>query len=197
MNLKGTQTEENLKIAFAGESQALNKYSYYADKAREDGYEEIAEIFEETSKNEREHAKLWFKFLHNDAIPDTEENLKDAAAGENYEWTDMYAKMAVTAKAEGFERIAFLFESVGKIEAGHELRYNELSKILKVGGSFQENVEETDEFAKIGNRQWRCKKCGFTYEGEKALDSCPICKAEETHLQVVSRNYKLLQRYAK
>ncbi|MGL4606559.1 MAG: rubrerythrin family protein [Eubacteriaceae bacterium] len=196
MKLKGTETEKNLQMAFAGESQAFNKYGYYAEKAKKDGYEEIAEVFEETARNEKEHAKLWFKFLHNDEIPSTEENLKDAAAGEHYEWTDMYANMAAVARKEGFDKIAYLFESVGKIEAGHEIRYNELEKILKAGGGFEENVEEEKEFTKVGNRKWRCNKCGFTYEGEKALDKCPICEADEVHQRVVSRNYKLLQTYA-
>ncbi|MGL4608001.1 MAG: rubrerythrin [Eubacteriaceae bacterium] len=178
MKLKGTKTEANLQSAFAGESQALNKYSYYADKAREEGYEQIADIFEETARNEREHAKLWFQFLH-DGMPETIENLKDAAAGEHFEYTEMYATMAKEAKEEGFDKIAFLFEAVGKIESGHEERYKALLK----------NVETKTVFEKEEAEKWQCAKCGYVSEGKKALNCCPVCAAEQSYFQLLTKNY--------
>ena len=155
--LKGSQTEANLLAAFAGESQARNKYTYYASKAKKDGYEQIAALFLETAENEKEHAKIWFKLLH-DGMPDTMENLKDAAAGENYEWTDMYAGFAKTAKEEGFDKIAYLFEAVGKIEKEHEERY---LKLL-------ENIEKGRVFVRDGEVYWQCRNCGHIHKGLKA-----------------------------
>ena len=149
MELKGSKTEANLMAAFAGESQARNKYDYYASQAKKDGYEQMAAIFEETARNEKEHAKLWFKQLHGGAIPTTTENLKDAAAGENYEWTEMYAEFAATAREEGFNDIAFLFEGVAKIEKEHEERY------LKLLG----NIEENLVFEKGEEKVWICRNC--------------------------------------
>ena len=150
MNLKGTKTEANLQTAFAGESQARNKYTYYASKAKKEGYEQIAAIFEETAANEKEHAKMWFKLLHDNDIPGTMENLADAAAGENYEWTDMYAQFAKEAKEEGFDRIAYLFEAVGAIEKTHEERYRKLLA----------NVEGGLVFSSEGDAIWECRNCG-------------------------------------
>ena len=149
MELKGSKTEKNLMEAFAGESQARNKYTYYASKAKKDGYEQIAAIFTETADNEKEHAKLWFKLLHDGEVPDTVQNLKDAANGENYEWTDMYDKFAKEAKEEGFTKIAYLFEAVGKIEKEHEERYKKLL----------ENIENDLVFSKDGDRIWKCRNC--------------------------------------
>ena len=160
MELKGSKTEANLMAAFAGESQARNKYTYYASKARKDGYEQIAAIFEETANNEKEHAKLWFKELHNGEVPSTLENLKDAAAGENYEWTDMYQEFAKTAKEEGFTRIAYLFEEVAKIEKEHEERYLKLLENVKDGKVFEAGE------VKI----WKCRNCGHVYIGKDALE---------------------------
>ena len=158
MELKGSKTEANLMAAFAGESQARNKYTYYASKAKKEGYEQIAEIFEETANNEKEHAKLWFKELHNGEVPSTLENLKDAASGENYEWTEMYKEFAETARAEGFDNIAKLFESVGEIEKHHEERY------MKLVGNIENNlVFERDE-----EKIWICRNCGHSYKGKKA-----------------------------
>ena len=150
MELKGSKTEKNLMEAFAGESQARNKYTYFASKAKKDGYEQIAAIFEETANNEKEHAKMWFKLLNGGEISSTEENLKAAAEGENYEWTDMYDRMAKEAKEEGFNHIAYLFEAVGKIEKEHEERYRKLL----------ENVEGELVFSKDGDRIWKCRNCG-------------------------------------
>lgn len=177
-NLKGTQTEKNLMTAFAGESQARNKYSYYASKARKDGYVQIASIFEETAENEKEHAKLWFKLL-NDGIHDTVENLKDAAAGENYEWTDMYAKFAKEAKEEGFDKIAFLFEEVGKIEREHENRYKKLLS----------NIENGLVFSKDGDTIWKCANCGHIVIGKKAPEVCPVCSHPQAYFEVKAENY--------
>lgn len=159
MELKGSKTEKNLMDAFAGESQARNKYTYFASKARKDGYEQIAEIFEETANNEKEHAKLWFKLLNNNSIPSTVENLKSAAEGENFEWTDMYDRMAKEAREEGFDRIAFLFESVGKIEKEHEARYKKLL----------ENVENGLVFSKEEDKIWVCRNCGHIVIGKMHL----------------------------
>ena len=163
MELKGTKTEANLWTAFAGESQARNKYTYFASKAKAEGFNQIAAIFEETAGNEKEHAKMWFKELG--GIGTTAENLKAAAAGENFEWTDMYAKFAAEAKEEGFTKIAFLFEQVGKIEKEHEARY---LKLLA-------NVEGGKVFAKDEKVVWQCANCGYIHEGEKAPEVCPVC----------------------
>ena len=163
MELKGSRTEQNLMAAFAGESQARNKYTYFASKAKKDGYNHIAELFEETANNEKEHAKIWFKLL--DGIGTTAENLKDAAEGENYEWTDMYAGFAKVAKEEGFDHIAFLFESVAAIEKEHEERY---LKLLS-------NVENELVFSKDGDAIWKCMNCGHLVVGKKAPEVCPVC----------------------
>ena len=178
--LKGTKTEQNLMTAFAGESQARNKYTYYASKAKKDGYEQIAAIFEETANNEKEHAKLWFKYLHNGEVPTTLDNLKDAASGENYEWTDMYAKFASDAKEEGFNELAYLFDAVAKIEKEHEERYLTLLK----------NIEDQTIFEKAEDKIWICRNCGHVYVGTKALDLCPVCKHPKSYMEVKADNYK-------
>ncbi len=178
MNLKGSRTEANLMAAFAGESQARNKYTYYASKAKKDGYEQIAEIFEETAANEKEHAKIWFKLLH-DGMPDTVTNLKDAIAGENYEWTDMYAEFAKTAKEEGFEKIAYLFKEVGKIEKEHEERYKKLL----------ENIEGDVVFSKDGDVMWHCVNCGHIHIGKKAPEVCPVCDHPKSYFKLKAENY--------
>ena len=175
MNLKGSKTEANLMTAFAGESQARNKYTYFASKARKDGFVQIANLFEETAN--KEHAKIWFKLL--DGIGSTAENLKAAAAGENYEWTDMYATFAKEAKEEGFDQIAFLFESVGKIEKHHEERYLDLLK----------NVEENKVFKKDGKVYWKCGNCGHIHEGTEAPGVCPVCNHPQAYFELVSKNY--------
>ncbi len=180
MELKGSKTEKNLMTAFAGESQARNKYTYYASKAKKDGYEQLAAIFEETANNEKEHAKLWFKELHGGAIPSTEENLKDAANGENYEWTEMYKEFAETAKEEGFTRLAFLFEKVGEIEKEHEKRY---LKLLQ-------NIEDDRVFKKDGTKIWVCRNCGYVYEGAEALATCPVCAHPQSFMEVKADNYE-------
>lgn len=177
--LKGTKTEANLKAAFAGESQARNKYTYYAAQARQDGYNQIADIFEETAYNEQEHAKLWFKLLNGGEVPTTAVNLKDAAGGENYEWTDMYASFAKTAKEEGFDRIAFLFEEVGKIEKEHEARY---LKLL-------ENVEGGLVFSRSGDMMWKCENCGHIVIGKKAPAVCPVCSHPQAFFEINNTNY--------
>ena len=177
-NLKGTKTEANLMAAFAGESQARNKYTYYASKAKKEGYEQIAALFLETANNEKEHAKIWFKLL-NDGIGDTAANLKDAAAGENYEWTDMYAKFAKEAKEEGFDKIAYLFEEVGKIEKEHEERYLALLK----------NVEDGKVFEKAGVVIWNCANCGHIHVGEKAPQVCPVCAHPQAYFELQAKNY--------
>ena len=179
MELKGTKTEECLKKAFAGESQASMKYRYYASKARKDGYEQIAEIFEETSINEKEHAKIWFKLLHNNEMPETTENLKDAAAGENYEWTDMYEEFAKTAEEEGFTKIAFLFREVGKIEKEHEARYKKLL----------ENIEEGIVFSRDDERIWKCRNCGHIVIGKYAPEVCPVCAHPKSFFEIKAENY--------
>lgn len=179
MDLIGSKTEQNLKTAFAGESQARNKYSYYASKAKKDGYEQIAAIFEETANNEKEHAKIWFKLLNNGEVPSTVENLKDAANGENYEWTDMYDEFAKTAKEEGFDHIAFLFESVGKIEKHHEERYRKLL----------ENVENGLVFSKDGDTMWICRNCGHIHFGKTAPKVCPVCAHPESYFEELKENY--------
>lgn len=177
-NLKGTKTEANLMTAFAGESQARNKYTYYASKAKKDGYVQIAALFEETANNEKEHAKIWFKLLH-DGMPSTVENLKDAAEGENYEWTDMYVGFAKTAREEGFEDIAKLFEGVAAIEKEHEERYRKLLK----------NIEGDLVFSKDGDVIWECRNCGHIVIGKKAPDICPVCAHPQSYFQVKANNY--------
>ena len=179
MELKGSKTEENLWTAFAGESQARNKYTYFASKAKKDGYEQIAAIFEETANNEKEHAKMWFKELMGGSILSTEENLKMAAEGENYEWTDMYKEFAKTAKEEGFDRIAFLFEEVGKIEKEHEERY---LKLL-------ENVENGLVFSKEGDKIWKCRNCGHIVIGKEAPEICPVCSHPKAYFEIKAENY--------
>lgn len=178
-DLKGTKTEANLQTAFAGESQARNKYTYYASKAKKEGYEQIAALFLETANNEKEHAEIWFKLLHGDSIPDTPTNLKDAAAGENYEWTDMYANMAKDAKEEGFDHIAFLFENVAKIEKHHEERY---LKLLS-------NVEGGLVFSRDGDTMWQCSNCGHIVIGKKAPEICPVCSHAKAYFQILAENY--------
>ena len=165
MELKGSKTEKNLMEAFAGESQARNKYTYFASKAKKEGYEQIAAIFQETADNEKEHAKLWFKLLNGGEIGTTEENLKAAAEGENYEWTDMYERMAKEAREEGFDHIAYLFDGVAKIEKEHEERYKKLLENVKDGKVF-----EAGEI-----KIWKCRNCGHIVVGTKAPEICPIC----------------------
>ncbi len=179
MELKGSQTEKNLWTAFAGESQARNKYTYYASKAKKEGYVQIAKIFEETANNEKEHAKIWFKELHGGEMPDTATNLLDAATGENYEWTDMYAGFAKTAKEEGFTRIATLFELVAKIEKTHEERYRKLLK----------NVETKEVFKKAGIVMWECSNCGHIHIGESAPEICPVCAHPKAYFMIHPENY--------
>ncbi|MCI8545108.1 MAG: rubrerythrin family protein [Bacilli bacterium] len=179
MNLKGTKTEQNLMAAFAGESQARNKYTYYASKAKKEGYEQIAAIFEETAKNEKEHAKMWFKLLHEDQVPSTIENLEDAANGENYEWTEMYAEFAKIAREEGLEKIAFLFEGVAKIEKEHEERYKALLA----------NIKEGKVFEKETKTMWVCRNCGHVHFGEKAPEVCPICAHPQAYFELRATNY--------
>ena len=179
MELKGSKTEKNLMDAFAGESQARNKYTYYASKAKKEGYEQIAAIFLETAENEKEHAKLWFKLLHDGDIPTTETNLADAATGENYEWTDMYDRMAKEAKEEGFDKIAYLFEAVGKIEKEHEERYRKLLS----------NVEEKLVFSKDGEAIWKCRNCGHIVIGKTAPEVCPVCSHPQSFFEVKAENY--------
>ncbi len=178
-NLKGTKTEANLMAAFAGESQARNKYTYYASKAKSEGYEQIAALFLETANNEKEHAKIWFKLLHDGEIPTTTENLKDAADGENYEWTDMYAAFAKDAREEGFDHIAFLFEKVGQIEKEHEERYRKLL----------ENVEKGLVFSRDGDMIWQCANCGHIVVGKQAPEVCPVCAHPKAYFQIKAENY--------
>ena len=179
MELKGSKTEENLKKAFAGESEARNKYTYFASKARKDGYEQIAAIFEETAANEKEHAKLWFKALNGGEVPSTLDNLNAAADGEAYEWTDMYDEFAKTAKEEGFNELAFLFESVGKIEREHEARFRKLIK----------NIEEGLVFSSDGDTIWICRNCGHVVVGPKAPEICPVCKHKGSYFERKANNY--------
>ena len=178
MELKGSKTEENLLAAFAGESEARNKYTYYASKARKEGYVQIANIFEETAANEKEHAKIWFKLLKG-GIGTTAENLADAAAGENYEWTDMYATFAKEAREEGFDEIATLFEGVAAIEKEHEERYKKLL----------ENVENGLVFSKDGDTIWQCSNCGHICIGKQAPEVCPVCAHPQSYFQVKAENY--------
>lgn len=176
--LKGTKTEQNLQAAFAGESQARNKYTYYASQAKKEGYEQIAAFFEETAFNEKEHAKLWFKLLHK-GIPDTIANLNDAANGENYEWTDMYKSFAEDAKAEGFDKIAELFSKVGEIEKEHEERYRALLK----------NIESGDIFQRSGETVWHCRNCGHTVSGANPPEVCPVCSHPKAYFEIRAFNY--------
>ena len=178
-DLKGTKTEKNLMDAFAGESQARNKYSYYASKARKDGYEQIAAIFEETANNEKEHAKLWFKLLHGGEVPDTMANLRDAAEGENYEWTDMYERMVIEAEEEGFSAIAKKFRAVAAIERHHEERYRRLLQ----------NIEEGIVFSRDGDRVWVCRNCGHIVIGSKAPAACPVCAHPQSFFELRADNY--------
>ncbi|MEL7569411.1 MAG: rubrerythrin [Eubacteriaceae bacterium] len=176
--LKGTKTEKNLLEAFAGESQARNKYTYFSSQAKKEGYIQIANIFEETANNEKEHAKIWFKLLH-DGVGKTLDNLKDAAAGENYEWTDMYAKFAKEAKEEGFDDIAKLFEGVAKIEKEHEARYLKL----------YENLVNDAVFNKNDKKVWKCSNCGHEYKGVSAPEECPVCNHPKGYFEVRADNY--------
>lgn len=177
--LKGTKTEKNLQEAFAGESQARNKYTYFASKARKEGYEQIADIFEETARNEKEHAKLWFKYLEGGDIKDTASNLAAAAAGENFEWTDMYDRMAKEADEEGFKEIAAKFRMVGAIEKAHEERYRKLLS----------NVESETVFSKDGDCIWQCANCGHIVIGKKAPKVCPVCNHPQSFFQIKAENY--------
>ncbi len=179
MELKGSKTEQNLQTAFAGESQARNKYTFFAEKARRDGFNQIADIFEETARNEKAHAELWFKFLHDGKIGTTSENLKAAAEGEYYEWTDMYADFAKVAREEGFTSIARLFELVGEIEKQHEARF---LKLL-------DNVDNEFVFSKDGDVIWQCQVCGHLVIGKKAPVACPVCGAPQSNFQVKAENF--------
>ena len=177
--LKGTKTERNLQEAFAGESQARNKYTYYASKARKEGYEQIAALFEETAQNEKEHAKMWFKYLQGGAIKDTIENLKDAAAGENYEWTDMYDRMAKEADEEGFAEIAAAMRGVGAVEKHPEERYRKLVQ----------NIEDGVVFSRDGDCIWQCRNCGHIVVGKQAPELCPVCKHPQAYFELKAENY--------
>ena len=179
MELKDSKTYQNLMTAFAGESQARNKYTYFASKAKKEGYEQIAAIFEETAANEKEHAKMWFKELNGGDIGTTAENLLAAAEGENYEWTDMYAEFAKTAKEEGFDRLAFLFEGVAKIEKEHEERYRKLLA----------NVEGELVFSRDGDKIWQCRNCGHIVIGKEAPKVCPICAHPQSFFEIKKENY--------
>ena len=179
MEFKGSRTEANLMAAFAGESQARNKYDYYASQAKKDGYVQIAAIFEETAKNEKEHAKMWFKLLHGGKVPTTTVNLKDAADGENFEWTDMYKKFAEEARAEGFEDIAKQFEGVAAIEKEHEERYRKLLS----------NIEGGLVFSREGDMIWQCSNCGHIHIGKQAPEVCPVCNHPQSYFQVKAENY--------
>ena len=179
MELKGSKTEKNLMEAFAGESQARNKYTYFASKAKKEGFEQIAAIFQETADNEKEHAKMWYKILNGGEISDTITNLQAAADGENYEWTDMYAEFAKTAREEGFDNIAFLFEEVGKIEKEHEQRYLKLLDNVKKGKVFEAGEVKV----------WKCRNCGHIVVGTKAPDVCPVCSHPKAYFEIKAENY--------
>ena len=179
MNLKGTKTEQNLMAAFAGESQARNKYTYYASQAKKDGFVQISRFFEETANNEKEHAKIWFKLLHGGKIADTLTNLEDAANGEHYEWTDMYATFAKEAREEGFNEIALLLENVAKIEKDHEERYRKLFTNIKEGKVFEKDNEIV----------WECGNCGFAYNGKQAIEKCPVCEHPKSYFFEKPKNY--------
>ncbi|MBQ6191805.1 MAG: rubrerythrin family protein [Bacteroidaceae bacterium] len=178
-DLKGTKTEQNLKEAFAGESMARNKYSYFASKAKKDGYVQIASIFEETAANEKEHAKMWYKLLNGGKVIDTKTNLADAASGENFEWTDMYDRMAKEAREEGFPEIAEKFEQVAAIEKHHEERYRKLLK----------NIEDEIVFSREGDVIWQCANCGHIVVGKKAPEVCPVCDHPQSYFQIKAENY--------
>ena len=178
-DLKGTKTEKNLQEAFAGESMARNKYSYFASKAKKDGYVQIAAIFEETAANEKEHAKMWYKLLNGGKVSDTEKNLEDAASGENFEWTDMYARMAQEAREEGFDEIAEKFEGVAAIEKEHEERYRKLLK----------NIRDKMVFSKDGDVIWQCANCGHIVIGKQAPEECPVCNHPQSYFQLKAENY--------
>lgn len=178
-DIKGTKTEKNLQEAFAGESMARNKYTYFASKAKKDGYVQIAAIFEETAANEKEHAKMWYKFLNGGAVSDTMTNLADAAAGENFEWTDMYSRMAQEAREEGFDEIADKFEAVAAIEKHHEERYRKLLK----------NIEDKAVFSKDGDCIWQCINCGHILIGQNAPEVCPVCDHPQAYFQLKPENY--------
>ncbi|MDD3172046.1 MAG: rubrerythrin family protein [Bacilli bacterium] len=178
MELKGSKTEQNLMTAFAGESQARNKYTYYASKAKKEGFEQIAELFLTTAENEKEHAKIWFKLLHN-GVATTAENLLDAALGENYEWTEMYKGFAKVAKEEGFTKIAYLFEEVAKIEKEHEERYRALLN----------NVEKERVFVREDEQVWQCSNCGHLHIGKTAPKVCPVCDHPQAYFQLLAKNY--------
>jgi len=179
MELKGSKTELNLLAAFAGEAQAHTKYQYYASRAKKDGYEQMAAIFTETAGNEKEHAKLWFKLLHDGGVPDTVTNLLDAAAGENYEWTDMYAEFAKTAREEGFEQIAVMMEGVAAVEKEHEERYRKLAA----------NIEKGEVFEKVSETEWKCRNCGHIHVGTDAPKVCPVCAHPQAYFEVREKNY--------
>ena len=179
MELKGSKTEANLQTAFAGESQARNKYTYFASKAKKDGYQQIAAIFEETAQNEKEHAKIWYKLLNNGEVPSTIENLEAAASGENFEYTDMYVRMAKEAREEGFDKIAYLFEEVGKIEKEHEARFLALL----------DNVKNETVFSKDGEKIWKCRNCGHIVIGKEAPEICPVCNHPKAYFEVKAENY--------
>lgn len=178
MNLEGSKTQANLMAAFAGECQARTKYTYYAEKAKQDGFVQISNLFLETANNEKEHAEIWFKLLHG-AIQDTATNLKDAAAGENYEWTDMYENFAKTAEAEGFPELAMKFRMVGEIEKHHEERYRELLK----------NVETASVFEKSEVKIWECRNCGHIVVGTNAPEKCPVCNHPQSYFEICAKNY--------
>ncbi len=179
MKFEETKTFKNLLEAFAGESQARNKYTYFASKAKKEGYEQIAEIFLQTADNEKEHAKLWFKALNGGEVPSTPENLLSAAMGENGEWTEMYKRMAKDAREEGFMELAFAFEQVGEIEKSHENRYRKLLK----------NLEDQQVFTKNEETYWRCRNCGFIYKGTSAPQVCPVCKHPQSYFELEKENY--------
>lgn len=179
MDLKGSKTEKNLMEAFAGESQARNKYTYFAGQAKKEGYVQISKIFEETANNEKEHAKIWFKLLHGGSVGNTAENLQSAAEGENYEWTDMYQRFAKEAKEEGFTQIAFLFEKVALIEKEHEARYKKLLSNLAEGTVFEKDEEVV----------WECANCGHVFRGKSAPDVCPVCNHPQSYFMVKANNF--------
>ena len=179
MELKGSKTEENLMKAFAGESQARNKYTYFASKAKKDGYEQIAAIFEETANNEKEHAKMWYKELHGGSVPGTIDNLKEAADGENYEWTDMYEEFAKTAEEEGFKALAIKFRQVAAIEKHHEERFRKLLK----------NIDDEVVFSRDEEKIWICRNCGHIVVGKKAPGVCPVCAHPQSFFEIKAENY--------
>ncbi|MDR1390176.1 MAG: rubrerythrin family protein [Treponema sp.] len=179
MELRNSKTWENLKTAFAGESQAHTKYLYFASKAEKEGYVQIGSLFRETALNEKEHAKIWFKHLHDDTVPATTDNLADAAAGENYEWTDMYASFAKTAREEGFAEIAAEMEGIAKIEKEHEERYRRLLA----------NIKDGVVFSREGDQIWQCSNCGHIVIGKKAPELCPVCKHPKAYFQIRAQNY--------